>query len=265
MPSNTTILTTILSKNPDEYVKRDRVLAPAGLRALLADNARQIGLCALATLFLTTALILLVPAFSRYWAHTTKLLIELLGLNLQVAFSHEWIVYITAASSEPTPTWQTFGWHALGAACFILLCRIALRPPFRSLFMLIGLFHLINTGVMAILPTAYPYTIAEHTRWLSLFTVGFLLLLPSVMALTHAIIERSHERRIFATLLIASYFILTLPLKLAAHAALIQLGSRLMTPTLFLAFGPAFDICLFTALYTYAATWRHNPDAAEAS
>lgn len=263
MPSHTTILTSILSKSPDDRLKRDRTLAPAGLRALLAENARQIGLCVLATLFLTTALVLLVPAFSRYWAHATKLLIELLGLDLQIAFSHEWVVFITT-SSAPIPAWETFGWHALGSAGFILLSRLVLRPPFRSLFMLIGMFHLLNTGVMAILPMAYPYTIADHTRWLSLFTVGFLLVLPCLMALTHAIIERNHERRIFATLLIASYFILTLPLKLVAHAALIQMGSRLMTPTLFLAFGPAFDICLFTALYTYAVTWRHNPDSAEA-
>lgn len=264
MTSTTTILTTILGKSPDDRLKKDRALAPSGLRALLAENARQIGLCVLATLFLTTALVLLVPAFSRYWAHTTKLLLELLDLDLQVAFSHEWVVYITT-SSTTSPAWETIGWHALGAAGFILLSRIILRPPFRSPFMLIGIFHLLNTGVMAIIPMAYPYTIADHTRWLSLFTVGFLLVLPCLMALTHAIIERNHERRIFATLLIASYFILTLPLKLVAHAAIIQVGSRLMTPTLFLAFGPAFDICLFTALYTYAVTWRHNPDSAEAA
>lgn len=260
----TTILTTLFSDVTRTDGSTRRALAhPPGFRAILKENLRQILFCLLVTAFLTAACVLLVPLLSRFWAHASRLLIQALGLPLQLGASHEWIIFIGAADTSPAQMSELLPWHALGAVLFTLLSRLILRPPFRSFFMALGLFHLFNTGLMAVLPNAYPYSIADHTRYLSLFTLVSLALLPTVMALTHAIIERNHERRIFATVLIAAYFIVSLPLKLVAHASIIYLCGRLITPVLFIAFGPAFDIVLFTTLYAYVVTWRHNPDAPE--
>lgn len=245
-----------------KHLPKEEVLpGPSTLRSVLTDNARQIATSLFITLTLSIVMAGLLPAFSRFWAFAIQQLIPWLSLEGRLANADSLIPAIEANASLPADGHLVLV-HAATALIFMLVARLSLRPPFRTLLISIGALHLFNTAISAVFPSAFPYTLAEHTHWLALFTVGLMLALPLIMLITHAIIERSLERRIFATLLICTYFILTLPVKLVAHAALILSFGQLATPTLFLLLGPAFDIFLLTALYAFVVTWRHNPAAA---
>lgn len=147
--------------------------------------------------------------------------------------------------------------HLLGALLVYLLAAMLLRSPWRGALRGLALLHAACTAISASLQI-FPYEVDDHTRALSVFTLFMLAALPLVMAATHAIVERSHERRALATLLIAAWLIASLPFKLIAHALLIQTLSPLAMPLLFIAGGPAFDILVVTALYAWAVSWRHG-------
>ncbi|MBS1208959.1 MAG: putative rane protein [Proteobacteria bacterium] len=206
----------------------------------------------------------ILPLLYRFWDHSLTALLgalpladaQLVTINITIP---AWSDLETAAIGLPLapPDLAMLSIH-LGAAACLYLCAGKLHAPFRSPLRLLAVFHALCVLGSFALPEGGLYSIEEHTRSLSIFSQGLLLFLPAVMALTHFIVERSNERRILATVLIAAYLIVTLPVKLAAHALLIQTASSLAMPTLFLVFGPAFDIFVVTALYAWAVTWRHG-------
>lgn len=213
---------------------------------------------------LSALLWFLLPLIQRFWHHSLGQLITSLALEDARLITSPLIVPLwsnleAAAISLPLtpPDLADLGSHLTGAGLLYLLAGY-LRAPFRSPLRLLAVFHGAGVLLSLALPDSPAYSVADHTRALSVFTQGLLLLLPAVMACTHYIVERSNERRILATLLIATYLIAALPIKLLAHALLIQAASNLAMPTLFLVFGPAFDILAVTALYAWAVTWRHG-------
>lgn len=139
-------------------------------------------------------------------------------------------------------------------ALLFLACGRLSRPfrgAFRCLLSGHGLFVL---AAYALAPAPL-YTLAEHTRHLSRFSLGLLLLTPLIMAAIHSIIERSVERRLLASTLIALWLIIALPFKLLVHALLIHVSNGLLMPSLFLIAGPALDVFIFSALYVWALSW----------
>lgn len=229
--------------------------APSSLRAILAENYRQIGGCFFVTLALTLVMAGLMPAFSLYWNFTIGKLLD--WLNLEVTLNHVHGLLPSLETSVPLAAGDYLP-HIGISLGLMLLARLFLRAPFRSLIIGVGGLHLLNTLLGLAFPSVFPYSLGEHTGALSIFTTGLILALPFFMLITHAIIERSLERRIFATLLLCVYFILSLPVKLVAHTALILSLGKLAMPSLFLLLGPVLDILLLTTLYAFVVTWRHN-------
>jgi len=233
-------------------------------RHLLQGRTAQFAVALLIAGGLSIVLWQMLPLLYRFWNHSLTTLLGSLPLgNAQLVSANvikpEWGALEITAIRLPLdpPNLAILGIH-LGGATLLYLCAGKLRAPFRNPLRLLAVFHVLCVLGSLALPEGKTYSIEEHTRSLSVFTQGLLLLLPAVMATTHFIVERSNERRILATVLIATYLIVTLPVKLVAHALLIQTASGLAMPTLFLVFGPAFDIFVVTALYAWAVTWRHG-------
>lgn len=255
----TLLMTRHNSAGQGEHPVPDVRLRHSTVRAVIRDNLRPIRRTLLVTLALTAAVGLLLPLINQVWMQAIRALIQWLQLEITVQSALNRVPYLTASTLPPTPT--DYIWHATMALALLVAARIALPAPFRAMAMLVAAVHFVATIVIALVPDAFPYSVADHTLWLSVFTVGLVIGLPTIMALTHAIIERDYEHRILGILLIWGFFIITLPIKLVAHAQLISGLSRLATPTLFLVFGPAFDVFVLTALYAFIVTWRHNPGA----
>lgn len=213
---------------------------------------------------LSLALYLALPLCYRFWTFSLNELIAVLPLEaarlttLNLVFP-AWQDLETPAIKLWLATPDYHDWLGnIGGAILLYLLAGLLRPTLRAALRALAVFHLF--GVLAQgLASQSPYDMEEHTRSLSVFTIGLLLCLPVVMAATHYIVERNHERRAIATILIAAWLILSLPPKLLAHAALLNLISPLAMPTLFMVFGPALDIMIVSALYAWVVTWRHGP------
>lgn len=128
--------------------------------------------------------------------------------------------------------------------------------PLAYLLRLIVALHGVSLAYFAVAAERFPYGVGDHTGSLYRFTVVLVALLPVMLAGTFYVIERSWPRRLAATLLMVGYFALTLPFKLLAHAALIDILSPLAMPVLYLVFGPPLDILLLVALYSWSITWE---------
>lgn len=253
----TVLMTRNHSAGQGDPLIPDVRLRHSTVRAVIHDNLRPIRRTLLLTVALTAAIGMLLPLINQAWMQMIRALIQWLQLDISVQSVINRVPYLAVTVLPPTPT--DYLWHAAAALAVIAGARVALPAPFRATAMLVASIHFVATIVIALVPDAFPYSVADHTLWLSVFTVGLIIGLPSVMALTHAIIERDYEHRILGILLIWGFFIITLPVKLVTHAMLISSLSRLTTPTLFLVFGPAFDVFVLTALYAFIVTWRHNP------
>ncbi|MGE5491330.1 MAG: hypothetical protein ACM31P_08630 [Actinomycetota bacterium] len=128
--------------------------------------------------------------------------------------------------------------------------------PLAYLLRLVVGLHGVSLAYFAVAAEHFPYGIGDHTGSLYRFTMVLVALLPAMLAGTFYVIEPSWPRRLAATLLMVGYFALTLPFKLLAHAAIIDLLSPLAMPVLYLVFGPPLDILLLVALYSWAITWE---------
>lgn len=127
--------------------------------------------------------------------------------------------------------------------------------PLRYLLRLVAGVHCISLLYFALAAEHFPYGIGDHTASLYSFAVVLIALLPWLLAATYYIFENSWRRRLAASALVIGYFIVALPFKLLAHAALIDLLSPLAMPVLYLFFGAPFDILMLVALYSWIISW----------
>lgn len=233
-------------------------------RNILQGRGAQFVVATLIASGMTFLLWLWLPPLFRVWQTTLIQLAQALPLDNRLLLATPaqfpaWTHIRTLALAFPleAPGILTLGTHLLGA---VLLFAFAgnLASPFRAPLRLLACFHAVGVLACLFMRNGAAYSVEAHTGSLSLFTQCLLLTLPVVMAFTHFIVERSNERRVIATALIALYLVLTLPIKLIAHALVIQYASGLAEPTLFFIFGPALDIFVVTALYAWAISWRHG-------
>lgn len=232
-------------------------------RLPMQGRSAQLLLSALMAAGLMLGLYLILPWCFRFWEFALTQLLTWLPLdearlNTLNLVLPAWRELETPAIKQWLPLPDYHAWLGnLGGAAVLYMLAGLLRPTLRSALRALAIFHALAVLAQG-LSSTFPYDVEEHTRSLSVLSIGLLLCLPLIMAATHYIVERSHERRALATLMIAAWLILSLPLKLLAHVALLKLLSPLAMPTLFLVFGPALDILVVSALYAWAVTWRHK-------
>lgn len=218
--------------------------------------------CLLAVAFTTLLWQLRAPIY-RFWnASITQLLAELALDGARMVPGNmliHGVAFETQAISLPLlpPDLLLLFIHLGTATAGYIVAGLA-HAPFRAPLRFFCVLHALGVLASLALAGGNAYSVEEHTRMLGLFTQGTLLILPIVMAFTHYIVERSNERRIVATFLIAAYLIAVQPVKLVAHVLLLQAAGGLAMPTLFLLFGPVLDIFAVTALYAWVVTWRHG-------
>lgn len=226
----------------------------------LRRHARPAGSAIGLMLLLMIASWLLLPFVCRLWDFVLGGLLQLSGLS---ALRHD----LAAAAGLPgefglqvpvlqrelvAPSCTEWLLNLGGATSLALaagLMPALLRTPLRALC---G-FH---ACCVLLAGLAGGGDVGAHTRLLATLTLCLILAMPLLLALGHSIMERSNARRIAACALCSGYLVLALPFKLALHLALIDLLGTLALPTLFLLFGPAFDLLAILAIYAWLASWR---------
>ena len=103
-------------------------------------------------------------------------------------------------------------------------------------------------------PTGFPYDIANHANDLASMGYVLLMAIPVMLALGYYVLNISLGTKIVHTLLILLYFVVLVPFQVIAHVLILQHFSLLFMPVLYICFGTLFDMLIFVALYSWAAS-----------
>ena len=103
-------------------------------------------------------------------------------------------------------------------------------------------------------PSRYPYNISNHANELAHMGYVLLLDIPVMLALGYYVLNIGLSVKIFHTALILLYFVILVPFQIIAHVLMLQHGSLLFMPVLYICFGTLFDMLIFVALYSWAAS-----------
>ena len=103
-------------------------------------------------------------------------------------------------------------------------------------------------------PSSFPYSIARHSE--ELITIGYVVMLaaPIMLALGYYILNERFAVKLIYTALILLFFLIMVPHQVLAQALILQHGSVLFMPVLYICFGAVFDALVFVALYSWAAS-----------
>lgn len=182
----------------------------------------------------------LTVASSNFWLSAMGLAakarlhsVELAGLIVDLP--------VIDAAIAPLDSRQ-FAWHlALLLPLIVLAHWLARRRPSAGWALgALCAIHLFGM-VCAALGGPAQATLVDHSVALSLST-RLLLLITPLLGSGFILLEPSWSRRVVGITVLLAYLTLAEPLKLVLHAWLIQTAGPLSMPTLFIAFGPAFDV-----------------------
>ncbi len=137
------------------------------------------------------------------------------------------------------------------AASFALNGRLfPLKYLVRILCVVQG-FALVFFGLQ---PGGFPYDIASHANDLANMGYVLLLAIPAMLALGYYVLNIGLSTKIAHTVLILLYFFVMVPFQIIAHVLILQHFSLLFMPVLYICFGTLFDMLIFVALYSWAAS-----------
>lgn len=229
-------------------------------RRFAASPQARVLVAALLAALLTALVWFALPALEAFWRNALgAALARLPAYDLAVVASPyplpAPLAGLALNTALETPDLALLGAH-VGAALAVLLLAGLLPAPLRTGLRLLACGHALGALGSLSFPEGSPYSVQEHTAALSLFAECLLLALPTLLALSHWIIERRLARRLAAMALIALWLVCSLPVKLLLHALLLQAAGGLVMPSLFIACGPVLDVWLLTALYAWAVSWQ---------
>ena len=79
---------------------------------------------------------------------------------------------------------------------------------------------------------------------------------PLLLSFSFYVFEYSLLKKVVGTALIMLGIVLVVPYQYLAHVVLIDAGSLLLMPLLYVLFGLLFDIAVFIALYAWVVSWE---------
>jgi hypothetical protein len=103
-------------------------------------------------------------------------------------------------------------------------------------------------------PSGFPYDISNHVNDLAIMGYVLLMAIPVMLALGYYVLNIDMGTKLLHTALILLYFIVMVPFQVIGHVLILQNFSLLFMPILYICFGTLFDMLIFVALYSWAAS-----------
>lgn len=213
---------------------------------LRAHTQRRLGL-GLSLALLYVVLCLLQPALNRLTVSSSAFWLASLELEaragLQALEWAGWQVNLPVIHTNTTADAPGLLWHVLLLGALLVVARRLFHRRPSAAWALCGMLAVHGLSVLAAATGAgTPLGLAAHTLALSACMQLLLLCAPLVLVFGFFVLEPSWPRRLLASGLLLSYLMMSGALKLVSHAWLAELGGPVMLPTLFILFGPAFDV-----------------------
>jgi hypothetical protein len=219
------------------------------------------------TLAITWLLWWAMPDIAQFWAEQLNFWMVKTGLvgHAQVTTVHDFVLIpgfvITAPTLLPTAGiwWST---AALCAAIWILSLWLPReRLPLIYVLRLIALVQLSSLVFFYVWPDSLPTLVANFLTDEHRQAVGFMLLIPTLFALTLYLFALPWWAKYGATLTALLFMLLFVPLQAACHAWILQMGSILYMPTLYLFFGLLPQIVGLMGIYSFALSCTPSDEA----
>lgn len=214
---------------------------------LRSQTQRRLGLV-LSLILLYALLFLLQPALNRLTVGSSNVWLSGLALDARASLQGVKLAGWTLSLPviQPTASAETTSnllLHALAVAGLLLLTRrLHHRRPSAAWAMgCVLAIHGVSVIAMAA-GAGHGFDLASHTLALSACMQLLLLCTPLVLVGGFFVLEPAWSRRLLASALLLSYLMMAGAFKLVGHAWLADLGGPVMLPTLFILFGPAFDV-----------------------
>lgn len=207
------------------------------------------------------AIIVLEPYLFQFWRDcilfwTTQLDIPLQatnGLQGSRQIGLEWSAADTATYMPSNMVWM--------ATC--LLCLIGFvvslkmngrMLPLKYLVRILCTVQAVALAYFLFIPSQFPYSIVSHIS--SIITIGYVLLIatPVLLAFGYYVLDFSVWIKLKHTILILAFFIVMVPFQIVLHLLILQNFSVMFMPVLYICFGAIFDVLIFVALYSWAAS-----------
>jgi len=152
----------------------------------------------------------------------------------------------TSMPSNESLLWTWLGLLVLWGVTLLLNDRL---HPLRVFVRALCLIQASACLFFMLTPASFPYTLSRHSQALLDMGYGLMLATGPMLALGWGIFVRSVATRLMIPLAVLAYFALMLPHKVLLHAWILDKGSALFMPVLFLCFGSWLDLWIFIALY----------------
>jgi len=225
-------------------------LTPGRLAGLLGLT----GLCYAALLGGEAYLLSFWKLCMQFWSEQLGIPIDVTGPGSAAhALSVQWQAGAQAPRAPDGVLQIASGLLTLGAfaATYLMPDRML---PLKYLLRILCVVQASAVLFFLLAPGPFPYTIAEHVE--ALLGAGWTLMLaiPLMLALGYYLLPMPLHGKALNTLLIMAYFAIAVPHLAVLHAWLLQQGSVLFMPLLFICFGALFDMLLFVALYAWVAS-----------
>lgn len=126
--------------------------------------------------------------------------------------------------------------------------------PLKYLVRILCVIQGLALAFFWLFPASFPYNIANHANDLASMGNVLLLAIPVMLALGYYVLNIGLGTKILHTVLILLYFMVMVPFQVIGHVLILQHFSLLFMPILYICFGTLFDMLIFVALYSWAAS-----------
>ncbi|MBK8958909.1 MAG: hypothetical protein IPM80_10850 [Proteobacteria bacterium] len=115
----------------------------------------------------------------------------------------------------------------------------------------------LTSALFWLAPAPFAYSLASHVANGLEYALVLVLFVPLLLSFSYYVFEYSLPKKIAGTLLIIAGIVLVTPFQYLVHmCSLIEAGSLLLLPLLYVLFGLLFDIGVFIALYAWVVSWE---------
>ena len=240
---------------------------------VIAPHRAMVGLRFTAWRLLTTLLLTAgglagylaaLPWLGRGWQLLFLRARDFLGINaplgdqtLELAGRFRFTIPLLAAFT-PLPDTRVL-WISGIAALVLLLLSFLLPERFTPLRYFLRLLVLVQgTAILffAFARVPFPYRLEDHVFVLLMAGLVVMGLVPLLLGLTLHVFDLALWRKLLLTVLLLAHLALFVPLNALVHVWLIQQGTAVLMPVLFLVFGLLLDVFVFVTFYGWALSWR---------
>ena len=122
------------------------------------------------------------------------------------------------------------------------------RRPLLHVMRMLCIIQALALLLFSFAPAQLPHNLTEHLH--DMAGIGYLLLLavPLILSIGYCQLQLSLPKQIRHTALVIGYFLILLPHQIVLHAVIVQQGTWLLMPLLYLGLGPVLDVVLLIAL-----------------